>query len=194
MHLADICTPFGLFEFCRMRFGLHMAGNLFQRLMDRILAGLPFFFCYLDDIIIASRIKHEHLEHLRAVFTRLRDAGLVINTEKCILPRPPSSSWTTSCLPPVLSPCAPILSRQPSASCRLSWAPSTSTNVSCRPQQGSSSHSQTCSSAATRGWSRSAWPTHSEQLLWQPNRPWQQPLAWHNLLGGTSSADPWQPL
>ncbi len=86
MHLADIrktaiCTPFGLFKFRRMPFGLHNAGNTFQRMMDRILAGLSFVFCYLDDIIIASR---DEREHLREVFSHLPDAGLVINTEKCV--------------------------------------------------------------------------------------------------------------
>ncbi len=77
-----ICTPFG--EFRRMPFGLRNAGNTFQRMMDRILAGFSFVFCYLDDIIIASKDEREHLEHLREVFSRLRDAGLVINTEKCV--------------------------------------------------------------------------------------------------------------
>ena len=43
-----IITPFGLFEFFRMPFGLRNAGSHFQRLMDRILAGLPFIFVYLD--------------------------------------------------------------------------------------------------------------------------------------------------
>jgi cleavage and polyadenylation specificity factor subunit 1 len=89
MHPADIrktaiCTPFGLFKFRRMPFGLRNAGNTFQLMMDRILAGLSFVFCYLDNIIIASRDEQEHLEHLREVFSRLREAGLVINAEKCV--------------------------------------------------------------------------------------------------------------
>jgi hypothetical protein len=67
-----------------MPFGLRNAGNTFQRMMNRILAGLSFVFCYLDDIIIASRDEREHLEHLREVSSRLRDAGLVINAEKCV--------------------------------------------------------------------------------------------------------------
>jgi hypothetical protein len=79
-----ICTPFGLFEFHRMPFGLRNAGNTFQRMMDHILAGLCFVFCYLDNIIIASKDEQEHLEHLREVFSRLCDAGLVINAEKCV--------------------------------------------------------------------------------------------------------------
>jgi len=89
MHTADIrktaiITPSRLFEFWRLPFGLRNAGNTFQRLMDRVLAGLPYVFCYLDDIIIASQTDEQHLQHLRQVFSRLRDAGLVINREKCV--------------------------------------------------------------------------------------------------------------
>jgi hypothetical protein len=50
-----IATPFGLFEFLRMTFGLWNAENTFQRQMDCFLAGLHFVFVYLDDIIIESR-------------------------------------------------------------------------------------------------------------------------------------------
>ncbi len=44
----------------------------------------PFGLFESDDIIIASRDEEEHLEHLREVFSRLREAGLVINAEKCV--------------------------------------------------------------------------------------------------------------
>jgi Reverse transcriptase (RNA-dependent DNA polymerase) len=59
MNAADIpktavATPFGLYEFTRMPFGLRNAGSTFQRRMDRVLNGMPFSFCYLDDIIAAS--------------------------------------------------------------------------------------------------------------------------------------------
>ncbi len=49
-----IITPFGLFEFVRMPFGLRNAGMTFHRLMDSLLGGLPFTFVYLDDILVAS--------------------------------------------------------------------------------------------------------------------------------------------
>ena len=75
MHPGDIektaiATPFGLFEFLRMTFGLRNAGNTFQRQMDRLLSGLDFVFVYLDDIIIGSRSAAEHVRHLRALFQR----------------------------------------------------------------------------------------------------------------------------
>lgn len=78
-----ITTPFGLFEFEYMTFGLRNAGQTFQRFIHEVLQGLDFAYAYIDDICIASSNDEEHNEHLRAVFTRLRDYGLQINLAKC---------------------------------------------------------------------------------------------------------------
>ena len=88
MNSEDICktaivTPFDLFEFLSMPFGLNNAAQTFQRLMDRIFKGLPFVFIYLDDILVASRGWGLHLKHLRVVLELLVQNGLVINLEKC---------------------------------------------------------------------------------------------------------------
>ncbi len=78
-----IITPFGLFEYLFMPFGLMNAAQTFQRLMDRLFRGLPFVFTYLDDHLIASRTLEEHMEHLSQFFQVLQDNGLVINPAKC---------------------------------------------------------------------------------------------------------------
>ena len=78
-----IITPFGLFEFVRMPFGLKNSAQAFQRLMDTVCHGLDFVFVYLDDILVASRTRREHLRHLRLLFERLHEHGLVINLAKC---------------------------------------------------------------------------------------------------------------
>ena len=79
-----VITPFGLFEFLRMPFGLKNAAQAFQRLMDTVLADLPFLFVYLDDVLVASKNMAEHMEHLRTLFSRLAKHGLIINLKKCI--------------------------------------------------------------------------------------------------------------
>ena len=84
IHKTAVITPFGLFEFLRMPFGLSNAGQTFQRLMDHILRGLPFTFVYMDDILVASRNHEEHARHLRQVFQLLAENGLVINRDKCV--------------------------------------------------------------------------------------------------------------
>lgn len=78
-----ISTPFGLFEFTRMTFGLRNAAQTFQRFIHSVLRGLDFCYVYIDDLLIASQDIDEHLQHLRLVFDRLQNFGLVINTGKC---------------------------------------------------------------------------------------------------------------
>lgn len=78
-----IVTPFGLWEFLSMPFGLKNAAQVFQRLMDGILRDVPFSFVYLDDILVASRSRFEHHEHLQQLFRLLSSNGLVINKAKC---------------------------------------------------------------------------------------------------------------
>ena len=51
--------------------------------MDSVLSGLPFVFAYPDDVLIASKGRKEHLEHLKILLGRLSDHGLVVNAEKC---------------------------------------------------------------------------------------------------------------
>ena len=51
--------------------------------MDSICADLDFVFIYLDDILIASKSHNEHKHHLRTLFKRLADNGLIINKDKC---------------------------------------------------------------------------------------------------------------
>lgn len=73
-HKTAFTTHQGLFEFVRMPFGLCNVLATFQRLMQRVLAGLDWCFVYLDDILIVSLVSstfEEHLEWLRVVLGRL---------------------------------------------------------------------------------------------------------------------------
>lgn len=78
-----VTTPFGLFEFNFMPFGLCNASQTFQRLIHQVLRGLDFVFPYLDDLLIASANMEEHRKHVKIVFERLRQFGLTINVSKC---------------------------------------------------------------------------------------------------------------
>ena len=81
-----VTTPFGLFEFLRMPFGLRNAAQTFQRFIDQVLRGLPYCYAYIDDLLIASANPHQHEEHLRTVLQRLSEHGILVNPR---IPGPP---------------------------------------------------------------------------------------------------------
>lgn len=83
-----ITTPFGLFEFTHMTFGLCNAAQTFQRHMHAVLRGFDFAFVYIDDICIASDDVDQHKSHLEQVFERLRRFHLTINPSKCKFAQP----------------------------------------------------------------------------------------------------------
>lgn len=78
-------TQFGTFQFTVMPFGLCNAPATFQRLMDEVVHDelWKFVVVYLDDLNIYSQTFEEHLDHLRIVFDRLKNAGLKLNPDKC---------------------------------------------------------------------------------------------------------------
>lgn len=79
-------TPWGLFQYKVMPFGLHGAPATFQRLMDQILRPhSEYASAYIDDIVIFSESWADHLEKVEAVIGSLRAAGLTANPEKCFV-------------------------------------------------------------------------------------------------------------
>lgn len=78
-----IITPFGLFEFNVMTFGLRNAAQSFQRYMNNLFRDLEFVFIYIDDICIASKNIEEHKNHVKIVLERLRQQSIKINIAKC---------------------------------------------------------------------------------------------------------------
>jgi hypothetical protein len=85
IHKSATITPFGLFEWTRMPFGLRNAAQTFQRFIDEVIRELPFCYAYLDDILIFSHSEKEHETHLQSLFHKLTEYGLTINPAKCIL-------------------------------------------------------------------------------------------------------------
>lgn len=84
IHKTAVTTPFGLYEFPVMCFGLRNAAQTFQRVVNEVLRGLHFAFAYIDDVLIASHSEQEHEEHVRAVLGRFQKHGIAINPAKCV--------------------------------------------------------------------------------------------------------------
>ncbi|GFS70624.1 hypothetical protein TNCV_520341 [Trichonephila clavipes] len=80
-------TPEGLYEFKVMPFGLCNAPATFERMLDNLLCHFKWTMClcYLDDIIVFSETFEDHLIRLRLVLKCLQEAGLKLNSKKCLL-------------------------------------------------------------------------------------------------------------
>ena len=82
--VSAFVTPFGLFQWKYMSFGLRNAPATFSKLVEKVLRGLESFTgAYLDDIIIFSDSWEEHMKHIELVFQRIKDAGLTLKRSKC---------------------------------------------------------------------------------------------------------------
>lgn len=71
------------YMFKRAPFGLKPLTSHFQRGMTRILGDLPFVLVFVDDIVIFSKTRAEHAEHVKCVLERLTEANLIVNPDKC---------------------------------------------------------------------------------------------------------------
>ncbi|GFX07226.1 transposon Tf2-6 polyprotein [Trichonephila clavipes] len=76
-----VTTPWGLYEYTHLGFGLVNAPQTFMRFMHEV---LPFCFVYLDGILCYSENAEEHRSHLRTIFQRLSSYGLKLNISKCV--------------------------------------------------------------------------------------------------------------
>ncbi len=88
-HKTAFRTRFGLYEWMVMPFGLTNAPSTFQRMMNDIFRDCldKFVIVFLDDILIYSKTKEDHAQHLRLVLQLLRQNQLYAQPAKCRLVR-----------------------------------------------------------------------------------------------------------
>jgi hypothetical protein len=83
---TSFITPFDTYCFVRMPEGLKNAGSTFSRLTKMVLESQVGrnIFTYVDDIVVASKNKEDHLADLAETFANMREARLRLNPEKCV--------------------------------------------------------------------------------------------------------------
>ena len=84
-ELTAFRTPKGIYCYKVMPFGLKNVGVTYQRAMQKIFDNVlhKYLECYVDDLVVKTKRKEDHLVDLRSVFNRLRKYQLKMNPRKC---------------------------------------------------------------------------------------------------------------
>lgn len=85
-NITAFVTPHGQYRFTHVPFGLAVSPSALNRIITDLFGDLRYKFVlpYFDDLLVYSPNMDEHLEHLRVVLERLREAGLTANPSKSV--------------------------------------------------------------------------------------------------------------
>jgi hypothetical protein len=83
---TSFITPFGMFFYVTMSFGLRNAGATYQRCMQHVFGDhiRRTVEAYVDDIVVKTRKANDLISDLRMAFDFLQANGVKLNPEKCV--------------------------------------------------------------------------------------------------------------
>ena len=83
---TSFITPFGMYCYRTMPFGLRNAGATYQRCMTQVFGKHigQTVEAYVDDIVVKSRKASNLIDDLEIAFKCLREKGIKLNPEKCV--------------------------------------------------------------------------------------------------------------
>jgi hypothetical protein len=83
VEMFTIIFPWGKYSYMRLPMGFAGSADIFQAEMMDLMESLEYVRAYIDDLLVITRgTLEDHLEKLREVLRRLRDAGLKVNAAK----------------------------------------------------------------------------------------------------------------
>ena len=75
--MFTIIFPWGKYSYLRLPMGYAGSADIFQAEMMNLMEALEYVRAYIDDLLVITRgTLEDHLEKLREVLRRLREAGL----------------------------------------------------------------------------------------------------------------------
>jgi len=80
--LTTISTPFGLYRYSKLPFGVKQSPAIFQKYIEKLFQGIDGVEIYQDNFYVHGKDKSEHDKRLKEVLHRLNDNKLKINKEK----------------------------------------------------------------------------------------------------------------
>jgi hypothetical protein len=83
---TSFITPFGMYCYVTMSFGLRNAGATYQQCMQHVIGDhiRRTVEAYVDDIVVKTRKADDLVNDLRVAFNCLRANGVKLNPKKCV--------------------------------------------------------------------------------------------------------------
>ncbi|XP_062714079.1 uncharacterized protein K02A2.6-like [Aedes albopictus] len=83
--ITTFITHMGLFRYKRLMYGIVIAPEIFQRILEQILSRFSEYTVnFIDDILIFGKTESEHDAALESVLSTLKEYGVLLNQEKCV--------------------------------------------------------------------------------------------------------------
>jgi hypothetical protein len=84
-NLIIFRTKYKTYKYLIMSFELTNESSIFQNFMNDTFMNYlnEFVIAYLDDIIVYNNSKKEHIQHVRKILQRLREANIQTDVDKC---------------------------------------------------------------------------------------------------------------
>ena len=82
-QLTTISTPFGLYRYKTLPFGIKQCPSVFQTIINKIMLGMSGVDIYQDNIYVHGKTRKDHDVRLKEVLARLNSNNLKVNENKC---------------------------------------------------------------------------------------------------------------
>ncbi|VDP95409.1 unnamed protein product [Echinostoma caproni] len=87
-QFTTINTPWGLYQYNFLPFGLHTSSGIFQTAIDEVIRGLDGVLAYQNDVIVFGTTKAEHDDRLLKLQEPFARKNVSICASKCMLSSP----------------------------------------------------------------------------------------------------------